>query len=486
MSLASKSNSFKDGWTPRNRALLGVLLLLISDIAVTAGVYALAFFLRTSVLPLIVNTPYFLSGIGRYVWILPIWLATLAMEGGYSRRFTVWDELKCIWKSVFFVAMMVFALVFVGKAGVKISRAFIFVLFVLIAIAFPVTRPLCKRLLYRVGLLKRKLLIIGTGSTAKSALSILRREKNLGYDIAGLVGEKPEGKKHIDGAKVHGFVGRVEKYIEKCGVQDVLIADPSLEKQALADLVNRIQQKAENVLYLLDISGVAVLGTELRHFFDEENLVMEIKNNLARPLNYLTKKTLDFVFGFVLLIILAVPLLVISLLVKATSKGPVIFRQPRIGKDGKVFSCYKFRTMYLDAEKRLHEILAADPAARKQWETYWKLDKDPRVTSFGRFLREFSLDELPQLFNVLKGEMSIVGPRPYLPRERGLLREFEGTILSVTPGITGFWQVSGRNETTFRQRLALDKWYVRNWNLWLDIVILIKTLKVVAIRQGAK
>ena len=486
MPLISKNSSQpKGGITPRDRNLLGILLLLMADLAVTAAVYALASVIRANFLPLLVSTPRFLSELGRYIWILPIWLATLAMNGGYSRRFTFWDELKFIWKSVFFVAMIVFASVFVGQAGVKLSRAFIFIILILIALLFPLTRPLSKRLLYRMGLLKRRLIIIGTGEAAHRALSILRREKNLGYEVAGFIGERPEGCKSTGGVKVHGFLDRVERYIEKCGIQDVLIADPDLDRQTLADLINRIQRKAENALYLMDISGVAVLGTEIRNFFGEENLVMEIKNNLARPANYISKKAFDFIFGFILSVILFLPLLVIAALVKATSRGPVIFRQQRIGKDGKLFWCYKFRTMYVDADKRLGEILKTDPDARKEWETYWKLKKDPRVTAFGGFLRHTSLDELPQLINVLKGEMSIVGPRPYLPREREHLKEFEGTILSVTPGITGFWQISGRNEKTAYQRLALDKWYVRNWNFWLDIVILIKTVGVLATRHGA-
>jgi undecaprenyl-phosphate galactose phosphotransferase len=147
--------------------------------------------------------------------------------------------------------------------------------------------------------------------------------------------------------------------------------------------------------------------------------------------------------------------------------------------------CYKFRTMYLDADERLQGILERDPAARAEWERHWKLKDDPRVTDMGKFLRKTSLDELPQIFNVLRGEMSLVGPRPYIQNEEKFLHDFKDPILSVLPGITGLWQVSGRSNTSYNYRIALDSWYVRNWNLWLDIVILIKTIPVVFKTEGA-
>lgn len=142
--------------------------------------------------------------------------------------------------------------------------------------------------------------------------------------------------------------------------------------------------------------------------------------------------------------------------------------------------------MYADADERLQHILAADPEAKNEWDTYWKLKNDPRVTPIGSFLRLTSLDELPQIFNIIRGEMSLVGPRPYLPREWEALKDYSEIIHSVQPGITGLWQVSGRSDSTYEQRLILDIWYVRNWSLWLDIVILMKTIKVVLNREGAR
>lgn len=155
-------------------------------------------------------------------------------------------------------------------------------------------------------------------------------------------------------------------------------------------------------------------------------------------------------------------------------------------KNNKPFKCYKFRTMFNDAETRLNNLLQSNVAAKDEWHNHWKLENDPRVTRIGKFLRETSLDELPQIFNVLKGEMSLVGPRPVTKEEiENYYKDQAALCFCVPPGITGLWQVSGRSRVSYDQRIALDSWYVRNWNLWLDIVILFKTVKVVLKREGA-
>jgi len=172
-------------------------------------------------------------------------------------------------------------------------------------------------------------------------------------------------------------------------------------------------------------------------------------------------------------------LAVLALLVKLDSKGPIFYRQSRLGVDGSRFQAVKFRTMHGDGEKRLAEVLANNPKMRAEYEQFHKLSKDPRVTRIGRVLRKYSFDELPQLWNVLKGEMSLVGPRPYLEREIPEMNHQERIILRATPGITGMWQVSERNATTFDERVKMDVHYVRNWSPWLDLYLLARTFGVV-------
>jgi Undecaprenyl-phosphate galactose phosphotransferase WbaP len=184
--------------------------------------------------------------------------------------------------------------------------------------------------------------------------------------------------------------------------------------------------------------------------------------------------------------VFVVPLLiVISLAVWADSRGPVLYRAQRMGKDEKNFSCLKFRTMARDAEAKLERLLEEDPKLREEYLTYHKLRDDPRVTRVGRFLRKTSLDELPQLWNVLRGEMSLVGPRPYLRRESEEVGESQDEILRVPPGMTGPWQVSGRSHTSFEERVRMDDNYVRNWSVWLDLILLARTVKILVFNRRA-
>lgn len=216
-----------------------------------------------------------------------------------------------------------------------------------------------------------------------------------------------------------------------------------------------------------------------KEFSLERNRVM------TRSASIKGKRVFDLLFVLILSPIIFFLLIFISSIIKITSKGPVIFSQIRVGKDGKLFKMYKFRTMHENAEKILFELLEKDPQIKREWLEKRKLKNDPRITKVGRFLRKTSLDELPQFINVIKGEMSLVGPRPYLPSEIQEISEFSEIILSVNPGITGLWQVNGRSDTSFRERIILDLQYIGNISLILDLKILIKTVKVVLRGDGA-
>ena len=171
--------------------------------------------------------------------------------------------------------------------------------------------------------------------------------------------------------------------------------------------------------------------------------------------------------------------------IKREDGGTVFFKQTRLGQYGKNFGCYKFRSMSENSDGLLQTYLDEYPQEIRNYEIYHKYENDPRITKIGRFLRKTSLDELPQIINVLKGEMSLIGPRPYMPDERVEMSESADIILAVKPGITGLWQVSGRNNVDFVSRVEMDVWYVRNWSIWSDIVILLKTIQVVLGRKGS-
>jgi undecaprenyl-phosphate galactose phosphotransferase len=465
---------------------LGIVLLFLSDLVILALIFSAALLARellVALLPKYANRPVYLR---LYWWIFPVWIASLAYEGAYSSKLTFWDEVKLLWKSTLASLLVVLAILFIGQVGIAVSRTLIVVMFVMSLALFPPLRIGMKRILIRTGMMRSRVLIIGTGETAQRIFHALRREPNLGYDVVGFIGEGTDQRRRsLCGVKVHERLSQMERYARFADIQDIVIAVPGIERERLTHLINTLQHKVKNILYVPDVSGMAVIGMELRHFFHDQLFALEIRNNLARPANYFLKRVLDYLAGMILFVFLMIPLGIISLVIRMTSEGPAILQQERIGRKCRRFKCYKFRTMYFDADDRLHHILASDPRAKVEWETYWKLKDDPRVTPIGRFLRRTSLDELPQLFNVLKGEMSLVGPRPYLPREWDALKEHSEIIHSVQPGITGLWQVSGRNELSADQRLMMDSWYVRNWNVWLDIVILFKTVNTIFSKGGA-
>jgi len=229
-----------------------------------------------------------------------------------------------------------------------------------------------------------------------------------------------------------------------------------------------------------------MVGGEVESFFDEQILAFRTRNNLASRSNMIAKRLFDLVVGTLILILVTPILITLALLIKLDSPGPVIYAGTRIGRLGREFKCYKFRTMYVNNDTILEEFLGNNPEVKTDWELYAKIrGEDPRVTKMGRLLRKFSLDELPQFINVLKGEMSLVGARPYLPQEKEKMAECADTILLAYPGITGLWQVSGRNELDFSQRVQIEVWYVRNWSLWLDISILFRTIPVALRASGA-
>ena len=211
----------------------------------------------------------------------------------------------------------------------------------------------------------------------------------------------------------------------------------------------------------------------------------EINNRLQMRIFRFSKTAVEAVLAAVILPFILPLCLLIGLLVKLSSKGPALYRAKRLGQDGKTIRIWKFRTMYQDADKTLEKMLENNPDMKKEWEKKFKLEHDPRVTPLGRILRRTSLDELPQFWNVLMGEMAIIGPRPIVEKERHYYGVNFQVFSIVKPGITGLWQVSGRSETSYEERVNLDLYYVSNWRIWMDYYIFLKTILIVLTRRGA-
>ncbi|WP_039925036.1 sugar transferase, partial [Treponema sp. JC4] len=208
-------------------------------------------------------------------------------------------------------------------------------------------------------------------------------------------------------------------------------------------------------------------------------------HNLTFRINKLLKRLLDL-FIILCLSPIWVPVFALcALLTKITSKGPVFYGHKRVGRNGKTIKCWKFRSMVVNSQEILEKLLAENEEMRLQWEKDRKLENDPRITKFGKILRKTSMDELPQLINILLGEMSLVGPRPVTEPELEKYGDYKDYVLSVKPGLSGMWQISGRSDTGYEERISYDTYYIQNWSIWLDIWILIKSVWVVLLGKGA-
>jgi Undecaprenyl-phosphate galactose phosphotransferase WbaP len=266
----------------------------------------------------------------------------------------------------------------------------------------------------------------------------------------------------------------------KHDVNTVLIAVSNVERDA--DMLRALRQKFKRLVLVYPNNVLGSVWVQPRDL--EGHLGLELSYHLLEPGAILLKLLLDYFLGGFLFLLLSPLLVLIGLLIRLDSPGPVFFRQERLGKDFQRFKVLKFRTMVVDAEERLQTLLEQDPQAWLEYQRHHKLEDDPRVTRVGRWLRKFSLDELPQLWNVLRGDMSLVGPRAYMPSELDDMGDYAELILRVKPGLTGWWQVMGRQQTTFQRRLEMDQYYISNWSLWLDVYVLLKTCWVVVRGTG--
>ena len=306
----------------------------------------------------------------------------------------------------------------------------------------------------------------------------------LGFSVQGFVDAGGGGGRASDTTYPRLPELEMAQYAKQPGIQWVIALEHAQSDQREQWLRQLAQWGAPDISVIPAMRGVPLHGTDMSHFFSHEVALLRMRNNLRRWPARLTKRLFDTVAALALLLVLSPALLLMAWAVRRDG-GPALFAHPRIGKKGKIFNCYKFRTMVVDAEKQLEHLLQQQPELRKQWQTEHKLRSDPRISQVGRFLRRTSLDELPQLINVIRGEMSLVGPRPVVRSELPRYGDQVGYYLMVRPGMTGLWQVSGRNDVDYDTRVYLDSWYVKNWSLWHDLVILFKTISVVLTRQGA-
>ena len=460
-----------------------ILFLMFDYIGVVLSEH-LAFFLRDA-LDTWNRVTYLYADAYIYGAVPLLFLIFLGQSRTYRQMKPVVDTMRSIFQSVFAGWIASIILIYFLKVSEQSSRLFIilFGLFVLINVCL--IRYGVLKFLKRRNIFYEPIVVIGAGLTAERLMNFWRTDLGYRYRIVGLIDDHPISTTLPKNFPILGGFKEARGIIRAANVQTVIIAAPGLGKTKLQELISDIQPHVKNISFVPDLIGTPMSSVEPAILFSEKILMLNLRNNLSRPYNRVIKRIFDLTLTIGGGLIILPLMMVIAVAVAIENRGHFIFAHRRVGAAGKKFSCYKFRTMVPDAEVKLQKYLAENPAARREWEETFKLTNDPRVTKLGGWLRRTSLDELPQLWNVIRGDMSLVGPRPIVQAEVVRYGKNIREYYSVLPGITGMWQVSGRSDTTYPERVAMDAWYVRNWSVWIDIMYLFKTFKAVAGGKGA-
>lgn len=423
-------------------------------------------------------------------WIVLHWLLGICCVAWYSMRLrhyfyrkTFWFELKEILRTLVIFAVIEIAVM--AFTTWSFSRFLWILTWTLILILLPLARMSTKRLLDSMGLWRRDTWIIGSDSNAREAYKAISSERNLGLVIVGFVasdGGIPVGGTIEQIPIIENDVDWLLNIDKK--TQFIVAVEAHQSEMRNTWLRNFMIKGFRYVSVIPTLRGMPLDSTDMSFIFSHEVMIFRVQQNLAKWSSRIIKRIFDIVGSLCIIIILSPALIYISRKVKVDG-GPAIYGHERIGKDGRPFKCLKFRSMVVNSKDVLEQLLATDVDARKEWDATFKLKNDPRITKIGGFLRRTSLDELPQLFNVLKGEMSLVGPRPIITAELERYNEEVDYYLLSKPGMTGLWQVSGRSDVDYETRVYLDAWYVKNWSMWNDIAILFKTIAVVLKKDGA-
>ncbi|MFN3562522.1 MAG: sugar transferase [Chloroherpetonaceae bacterium] len=340
-------------------------------------------------------------------------------------------------------------------------------------------------------ILQRKVLIAGTDRTARMIAAKLVVETSLGLKVVGFIDDEDKiGERIFEDLYVVGTLSQMKELVEREGIDEIIIAVSNISHQKLIDIVDQAKQTSAIVKVSSELYGIVPEKVWIEQYAEVPMIAM--MENHKNVLFMMYKRFLDISLSLIGLVLLAVPFLVIALIIKMTSKGPVFFKQIRIGKDGKPFEFYKFRSMYMNNDDSIHREFTKNlireskqPLINAEGKLeVKKIVNDPRITPIGRFLRKTSIDELPQLFNVLKGDMSLVGPRPCLPYEWEEYEMWHRRRLSVLPGCTGLWQVSGRSAVGFNDMVILDLFYINNMSPIFDMKLILKTFPVMLFAKG--
>lgn len=483
--------SFSDVHLRKHRYWVSVIVLASADVLAFAAAYYL--FCRGAGVPKLFRSEVPISSTDVLLVLGVLFVIVRYLCGDYGRRQLFWDSARATTVALFITSIPSFVMLGLGQFGfdtehlsvLAIAGSWLFLIF-----AIPGFRQLARLGMRSVGLWNIPTTLVASGTRAEAVYRALTTALSLGYDVRWLVvdayeKEPPEALRHLRCAYLTE-PGDIVGKIDVSGCDNVVIAIDDMQSPIFASLIQRLMEADIAVSFVPSFLRLPLVRVSTSYFFGRDVLLFQVSNNLRRFPYRLLKRGFDIVGSLVLLVLFSPVFVAMAVAIKRFDNGPVIYRQKRTGLHGAPFMCLKFRTMAVDADERLYRWRQEKPELYEQYLKTMKLADDPRVTVPGKWLRKASLDELPQLVNVLRGEMSLVGPRPVVERE---LIEFYGPAAQiykrVRPGLTGLWQVSGRSDTSYEERVVYDEWYILNWSFWYDIVIVLQTAWVVLSRKGA-
>ena len=471
--------------------LIVPIILLLTDYCAVLCAEEISMYIRNMIVPFTANRMLASSGGEfRISWlsffvITPfIYLLFMQICDMYTHNMQSWRAIAGIFKANVYSFLAIIFILYIAKTAGNTSRLYIGLLgltafFFMVSFRY-ITKTVMNK--YHIG---EPVLIMGAGATAALLLNHITADLGLSYQFVGYL-EDHRPHPEVKAALPHlGRFSDAKKVIRDTGVQRVLVTAPGMTQEQMQNIVYQLQPLVKRIGFIPDMGNLPLSTMDIESLVDGHVVMIHMRNNLKNKGNRILKFVFDWCLTLVGTIIILPVLLGIVLWIYHDSPGPIIFKHRRVGKGGKEFNCYKFRSMCADADVKLKELLEKDPEVRAEWEKDFKLKNDPRITKSGAFLRKTSLDELPQIFNVLKGEMSLVGPRPIIQDEVPRYGKYIDDYYMVRPGITGMWQTSGRNDIDYDERVQMDTWYVRNWNIWFDIVLLWRTFSVVLNKKGA-
>ncbi|ABY70045.1 sugar transferase [Actinobacillus pleuropneumoniae] len=434
-----------------NKIIAKISLILVDIVAIFVSIL-IAVSLR-KILGLLFTLPEIDYSYIFFAYVYLILILMMTYLGAYTKRYDFWHESRLIVRGSFLSLLILLSALALGQNAEYYSRSTLVLIFLCCAIVLPIAKIFTKKILFKLGIWQLPAKVISENDQFKNELF---EDQYLGYVKA----------KHSE----HKII---------------FIDGANLGKDRLNQIIEDNIKNSREIIFTPVLNGYDFSHSYIYNIFNTRTNIFTLENELLSKSNRIFKLLMDYILVLGSAVFWVPVLVLIAFWIKKEDpKGEVFFLQRRLGVNGKEFMCYKFRSMYSD-QSFMQEWLEKNPEEAAYYRIYHKYINDPRITKIGAFLRKTSLDELPQLINVLRGEMSLVGPRPYMVIEKKDIGKKAPLVLAVKPGITGMWQVSGRSDVNFDSRVEMDVWYMKNWSLWNDIVILIKTVQAVFKCDGA-